>query len=186
MYALYTRCNFTTVLVKFVCICCNSMKCLIMKVQGNNIQSIGKKFWRFVEVYIFVVMSTVSGSAIAKDVVSAKSKAKDKTLRIGIELFMTHASAAPHAAKSPNHNFHKQTNSVTGTCAVGQKALNTAHTASHCAIEKGRNIKKEHLSCAARLFEARLSALVHQYVFQEHVRHCLPLNLTTENPPLLV
>jgi hypothetical protein len=157
-----------------------------MEVQGNNIQSIGKKFWRFVEVYIFVMISTISGSAITKDVVSAKSKAKDKTLRVGIELFMTCASAPPHVAKSPNHNFHKQTNSVIGTCAVGQKALNTSHTASHCAIEKGRAIEKEHLSYAARLFEARLSAIAHQYVFQEHVRHRLPLNLTAENPPLLV
>ncbi|MGQ9805594.1 MAG: hypothetical protein ACUVRP_05890 [Chlorobiales bacterium] len=157
-----------------------------MEVQGNNIQSIGKKFWRFVEVYIFVMISTVSGSVITKDVVSAKSKAKDKTLRVGIELFMKHASAPPHAAQSPNHNFHKQTNSVISTCAVGQKALNTSHTASDCAIEKGRAIEKEHFICAARLFESCLSARMHQYVLEEHVRHRFPLNLATENLPLLI
>jgi hypothetical protein len=157
-----------------------------MEVQASNIQSIGKKFWRLVEVYIFVMISTISGSAITKDVVSAKSKAKDKTLRVGIELFITCASAPPHAAKSPNHNFHNQTNSVIGMCALGQKALNKSHTASHCAIEKGRAIEKEHFSCAARLFEMRLSAFAHQYGFQERVRHHLPLNLATENLPLLI
>lgn len=161
-----------------------------MEVQGNNIQSIGKKFWRLVEVYIFVMISTLSGSAITKDVVSAKSKAKDKTLRVGVELFMTRASAPPHAAQSPNHYSHKQTNSAIGVNAVGQEAIKTLHIASQCAIEKGRAIEKEHFKeyfiCAARLFETRLSALAHQYVFKEHVRHHLPLNLATENLPLLI
>jgi hypothetical protein len=77
-----------------------------MQVVDNNIQSVGKKLWRLVEVYIFVMISTVSGSAITKDVVSAKSKAKGKTLRNGIELFTTCASAPPHAANVLNHQ-HK-------------------------------------------------------------------------------
>ncbi|MFQ3597949.1 MAG: hypothetical protein SNJ55_09430 [Chloroherpetonaceae bacterium] len=151
-----------------------------MEVQGNNIQSIGKKFWRFVEVYIFVMISTISGSAITKDVVSAKSKAKDKTLRIGIELFVTCASAPPHAAQSPNRYVHKQTDSAIGVSDVGQEAFKTPHAASQRAIEK------EYFKCAARLFETRLSALAHQYVFKERVRHHLPLNFATENLPLLI
>ncbi len=156
-----------------------------MEVQGSNIQSIGKKFWRLVEVYIFVMISTVSGSAITKDVVGAKSKAKDKTLRVGIELFITHASAPPPATNTPNHYSYTKTSSAIRSGAVVQASFKTALT-SPCAIEKGRAIEKEHYLCAARLFESRLSAFVHQYAFQEHVRHHLPLNLTTENPPLLI
>ncbi len=159
-----------------------------MEVQGNNIQSIGKKFWRFVEVYIFVMISTISGNAITKDVVSAKSKAKDKTLRTGIELFVTQASAPPPTAKSPNHHVDTEpcANSVIRTGVVMQEAFKTSHTASPCAIEKGRAIEKEHFIRAARLLETRLSAFARQYVFQEHVRHALPLNLATENQPLLI
>ncbi len=156
-----------------------------MEVQASNIQSVGKKFWRLVEVYIFVMISTFSGSAITKDVVSAKSKAKEKTLRVGIELFITHASAPPPATNTPNHYSDTKTNSAIRSGAVGQKSLETSQT-SPCAIEKGRAIEKEHVTCAARLFESRLSAFAHQYAFQEHVRHHLPLNLTAENPPLLI
>ncbi len=145
-------------------------------------QSIGKKFWRIVEVYIFVMMSTVSGSAITKDVVSAKSKAKDKTLRVGVELLMTRASAPPHAANTPNLEYENQVESATCGCVADQQTFKT----SHCAIEKGRAIEKEHFLCAARLFETRLSALARQYVFQEHVRHHLPLNLAAENLTLLI
>ncbi len=132
------------------------------------------------------MISTISGSAITKDVVSAKSKAKDKTLRTGIELFMTRTSAPPHNAQSPNHEICKPTKLAIGTSAVRQEALNTVQTASHCAIEKGRAIEREYFRCAARLFETRLSAFVHQYVFQEHVRHSLPLNFAAENLPLLI
>lgn len=156
-----------------------------MEVQGNNIQSIGKKFWRFVEVYIFVMMSTVSGSAITKDVVFAKSKAKDKTLQTGIELFTTRSSAPPHAANAPNLKYLGYENQVeSATCGrvVAQQTFKT----SLCAIEKGYAIEKEYLICAARLFETRICAFWHQYAFQEHVRHNLPLNLATENVPLLI
>lgn len=154
----------------------------MMEVQGNSIQSIGKKFWRLVEVYIFVMMSTVSGSAITKDVVFAKSKAKDKTLQTSIELFTTRSSAPPHAANTPNLEYENQVESATCGRVADQQTFKT----SHCAIEKGHAIEKEHFTCAARLFEARLSAFAHQYVFQEHVRHHLPLNLAAENLPLLI
>gem|GEM_PF-3060526 len=184
MLVLYLCCNFTTVLVKLFVVL-KHQKHLVMEVQGSNIQSIGKKFWRLVEVYIFVMISTVSGSAITKDVVSAKSKAKDKTLRIGTELFITHASAPPHAANTPNHCHYTEAHLARQTRAVVQVSFKTALT-SPCAIEKGRAIEKEHIICAARLFEMRLSAFAHQYGFQEHVRHRLPLNLATENLPLLI
>ncbi len=157
-----------------------------MEVQGNSIQSIGKKFWRFVEVYIFVMISTISGNAITKDVVSAKSKAKDKTLRVGIELLMTRAAAPPHTAKSPTLATHIQTSSSICAEVVVQEVFSVSQTTSQCAIEKGRAIEKEHFIYAARLFETRLSAFAHQYVFQERVRHILPLNLATENLPLLI
>jgi hypothetical protein len=156
----------------------------MMEVQGNSIQSIGKKFWRLVEVYIFVMMSTVSGSAITNGVVFAKSKAKDKTLQTNIELFTTtRSSALPHAANTPNLEYQKQVEFATCGRVADQQTFKT----SRCAIEKGRAIeKKEHFTCAARLFEARLSAFAHQYVFQEHMRHHLPLNLAAENLPLLI
>ncbi len=154
-----------------------------MKVQGNSIQSIAKKFWRFVEVYIFVMMSTVSGSAITKDVVFAKSKAKDKTLQTGIELFTTCYSAPPHAANTPNLEYEDQVESATCGRVVAQRTFKT----SLSAIEKGCVIEeKEHFTYAAWVFETRMSAFWHQYVFQEHVRHHLPLNLATENIPLLI
>lgn len=73
-----------------------------MKVRGNNIRAIGKKFWRFVEVYIFVSISTFAGSAIVKDIVSAKLKLKDKTLKDDVELFVSLASAPPKAAPFEN------------------------------------------------------------------------------------
>jgi hypothetical protein len=151
-----------------------------MQVVDNNIQSVGKKLWRLVEVYIFVMISTVSGSAITKDVVSAKSKAKGKTLRNSIELFTTCASAPPHAANVLNHQHQKQVKTATATRA----AVSEVFKASRCAIEKGRAIEKEHFICAVRLFENRLSAFVHQ--FQERVRHRLPLKLASENRPLLI
>ncbi len=158
----------------------------MMEVQGNSIQSIGKNFWRLVEVYIFVMMSTVSGSAITKDVVFAKSKAKDKTLQTGIELFTTRSSAPPHAANTPNLEYESQYESRVESATCGCVADQQTFKTSRCAIEKGRAIEKEHFTCAARLFEARLSAFAHQYVFQEHMRHHLPLNLATENLPLLI
>jgi len=156
-----------------------------MEAQASNIQSIGKKFWRLVEVYIFVMISTISGSAITKDVVSAKSKAKDKTLRIGSELLITRASASPPATTIPKQQYRTVTVSTRRTSVVAQKSFKTAST-SLCAIEKGRAIEKEHIICAARLFEMCLSAFAHQYGFQERVRHHLPLNLATENLPLLI
>ncbi len=149
-----------------------------MKVQGNNIQSIGKKCWRLVEVYIFVIMSTISGSAITKDVVSAKSKAKDKTLQVGTELLVTSASAPPHMAATKN----LQTQAASSVAV--QKNLNTSKTSSNCAIEKGRAIEKGQLTCAARLFEKRICALVRS--LQERVRHTLPFNLITQRTPLLI
>lgn len=145
-----------------------------MEVQANYMQSVGKKIWRFVEVYIFVVISTVSGSAIAKDVVFAKSKARDKTLRVGAELFMTRSCAPPLSAKTSAQNEQ--------AASAGRKSVKL----SLRAVEKGIAIEKGWFASAARRFEERMYAFLNQHRFQERARRALPLNLATETPPLLI
>jgi hypothetical protein len=59
--------------------------------------AIGKKCLRLFEVGVFVVISALSGSAITKDILTFKSKSKDKTLRSSTELVLksTPKSAPP-------------------------------------------------------------------------------------------
>ncbi len=140
-----------------------------MLVLMSDIPSIGKKFWRLVEVYIFVMMSTVAGSAITKDVASTKSKVKDKTLREDIELFQVCAATPLQAARALKP--------ATATRAAVRTVFKT-----RCAIEKGAVVQK--FTGATQFLENRLSAFMHQY--QERVHHRLPLPLSSKNRPLLI
>jgi hypothetical protein len=142
-----------------------------MQVRSNNsIKSVGKEFWRFVEVYIFVVISSISGSAITKDFVSAKSKAKDKTLRTSIELLIAHSSAPPDIQNQPAKNESIQNERL--------ELARARATASSSAIEKGNGIAKSS--------EMTRVATTRQYLRQESTRHSIPLNLLQEISPLLI
>lgn len=149
-----------------------------MNLCGNDICAIGKKFWRFVEVYIFVMISTLSGGAIVKDIVSAKSKSKDKTLKAEVELFVS--ASAPKAA--PFDDSQNEPNVRRALEAIGSAK------ASERAVEKGRAIEKgkKPFAFAASVFETRLVAQRREATMQAESWRTRPLNLLQQASPLRI